>query len=81
MTVDPRWSIYLGLFLSILGYLAGVGALLTDAGLEAHTVKVVMAIIMIIFGIGNSVNSFLAGIPSKNNTTGFIVKGPPPPAA
>jgi hypothetical protein len=79
MTLDPRWSIFLSLFLAVLAYLNGIGALLTDLGLSPNQVKVTMALISLALGLGNTVNAVLSGIPSKDNQTGFIVKGPPKP--
>lgn len=77
MTIDPRWSIFLSLSLSCLAFLAGAGSSLTDLGLQPATVKAMLAMITIFLGIGNAVNAVLTGIPSKDNQTGFIVKGPP----
>lgn len=79
MTIDPRWSIFLSLGLAILAFLSGIGSQLTDLGLGPSTVKAILASITILLGIGNSVNVVLTGIPAKDNTTGFIVKGPPKP--
>lgn len=79
MTIDPRWSIFLSLGLAILAFLSGVGSQLTDLGLPPSTVKAVLASITILLGVGNSINAVLTGIPSKDNQTGFIVKGPPNP--
>lgn len=79
MTIDPRWSIFLSLGLAILAFLSGVGSQLTDLGLGPQTVKAILATITIFLGIGNSVNVVLTGIPSKDNRTGFIVKGPTAP--
>jgi len=76
MTLDPRYSIFLSLGLAVLGYLSGVGALLTDLGMNPTQVKVVMALISLCLGLGNTINAVLTGIPSKDNQTGFIVKGP-----
>jgi len=77
MTIDPRWSIGLALVIALLGYIAGIGSLLTDAGMHPSTVKVVLAICGIISGMLSTVNAVLAGIPAKDNSTGFIIKGPP----
>lgn len=79
MTIDPRWSIGLSLFLSILAFLAGAGSALTDLGLQPAQVKALLALITIFLGVGNAVNAVLTGIPSKDNQTGFIVKGPTKP--
>lgn len=77
MTIDPRWSIVLSLSLAVLGFLAGAGSQFTDLGLQPATVKALQAAILLILGVGNAVNTVLTGIPAKDNTTGFIVKGPP----
>ena len=79
MTLDPRWSIFISLFLGILGFLSGATTLITDAGLDAVTTKHLMAWIGLMMGIGNVVNAVLCGIPSKDNKTGFILKGPDKP--
>lgn len=76
MTIDPRWSIFLALALALLSYLVGIGSLLTDAGLDPVTTKRILAVISIFLGMGNTVNAVLSGIPSKNNTTGFLIKAP-----
>ena len=77
MTIDPRWSIILSLSLAVLGFLAGAGSQFADLGLQPATVKALQAAILLILGVGNAVNTVLTGIPAKDNTTGFIVKGPP----
>ena len=81
MTIDPRWSICLSLALAILGVLAGGASQFTDLGLDIHTVKAIQASIILLLGVGNAINTVLTGIPSKNNTTGFIVKGPDKPVS
>ncbi len=77
MTLDPRWSIFLSLSLAILAFLSGAGASLTDLGLQPQEVKGVLALITLLLGVGNAVLAVLTGIPSKDSTTGFLVKGPP----
>ncbi len=79
MTLDPRWSIFLSLSLAILAFLSGAGASLTDLGLQPPQVKALLALITLLLGVGNAVLAVLTGIPSKDNTTGFLVKGPPKP--
>lgn len=76
MTLDPRWSIGLSLFLAICGVLAGGASQFTDLGLDVHTVKAIQAVIILLLGTGNAVNAVLTGIPSKDSQTGFLVKGP-----
>jgi hypothetical protein len=79
MTIDPRWSIFLSLSLSILAFLAGASAQFADLGLTPSTTKAILAVITMALGIGNAVNAVLTGIPSKDNQTGFLVKGPKQP--
>ncbi len=79
MTLDPRWSIGLSITLAVLAFLSGASSTLVDTGLDPITVKHLLAWATVILGIGNCVNAVLTGIPSKDNQTGFILKGPPPP--
>jgi len=81
MTIDPRWSMGLGLLLALMGYFAGIGGLLTDAGWDPTLAKHVLSYVLIAFGALSTVNTFLAGVPSKNSTTGFLVSPPKPPSA
>ena len=78
MTLDPRWSFFLGLFISIMGYVVGIGGLLTDAGLDPVTGKHVLAYSAIAFGLLNTINTTLSAVPSKPNSTGFYL-GPTKP--
>ena len=78
MTIDPRWSIFLGLFISILAYVGAAGALLLDMGLDATMEKRLIACVLFTFGLLNTVQTFLTGVPSKNSTTGFLVSPPKP---
>ncbi len=77
MTLDPRWSIFLSISLAILAFLSGASATLVDTGLDPATVKHLLAWATLILGVGNCVNAVLTGIPSKDSSTGFIVKAPP----
>lgn len=77
MTLDPRWSMFLSLGLAILGFLAGAGSQFTDLGMSPTAVKAALSLCTLLLGIGNAVNAVLAGIPSKDATTGFLVKGKP----
>lgn len=77
MTIDPRWSIGLAVLLAALNYIAGASALLTDAGADPSFVKKLIAVIALTNGLLTSVLAVLTGIPSKDNTTGFLIKGPP----
>lgn len=80
MTIDPRWSIGLAAFLALLAFISGSSSLLTDAGLDPIIVKHTLAWVTLFMGAGNTVLAVLSGIPSKDNQTGFLIKGPPPPA-
>ena len=67
MTIDPRYSVFLSLFLAILAFLSGAGAALIDTGLDPATVKHFLAWTTILMGIGNSINAVLGAIPSKSD--------------
>lgn len=73
MTVDPRWSFFLSLALAILGFLAGASAQFSDLGLDPKMVKAILALIVLLLGVGNAVNAVLAAIPSKDSKTGFYL--------
>lgn len=79
MTIDPRWSIALAVVISLLGYIVGIGSLLTDAGVDPMFIKRLLAWCSIISGALANILAVLTGIPSKDNQTGFIIKGPPRP--
>ncbi len=79
MTLDPRYSIILSLLLAGGGFLSGSAALLTDTGLDPTTIKHFLAWDALGTGMGNVVLAVLTGIPSKDNKTGFIIKGPDKP--
>lgn len=78
MTLDPRWSFFLGLFITILAYLGGIASLLTDSGLDAVTTKHFTAYVLIGFGLMNTINTYISAIPSKPGSQGFYL-GPPVP--
>ena len=77
MTIDPRWSIALAIAIALISYVAGAGALLTQAGADPGTVTKWVAICSLLTGALSTINAVLTGIPSKDNSTGFIIKGPP----
>lgn len=78
MTIDPRYSIILACVISLLGYVVGIGSLLADAGVDPAFTKHLLAWCSIISGALANILAVLTGIPSKDNQTGFIIKGPPP---
>jgi hypothetical protein len=73
VTLDPRWSIFLSLFLAILGVLGGSAAQLSDLGMDPHQVKAILALITLGLGIGNAVNAVLGMLPGKPNSPGFYL--------
>jgi len=66
MTVDPRWSFFLSLFISILNFLAGSTTQFTALGMDTKTVNMILALVTLVTGILSLVNTALAAIPSKN---------------
>jgi uncharacterized membrane protein len=79
VTLDPRWSIFLSLFLAILGVLGGSAAQFTDLGMDPHQVKAVLAIITMCLGIGNAINAVLGMVPSAVGQTKGFYLGPKQP--
>lgn len=79
MTIDPRVSFYLSLGLAILGFLGGAGSQFTDLGLPPTQVKAILALVIILLGIGNAINAVLAAIPSKANQGDKFYLGPKQP--
>ncbi len=74
MTLDPRWSIFLSLFLAILGVLGGSAAQFTDLGMQPSQVKAILAIITMCLGVGNAINAVLGMMPSASGQTkGFYL--------
>jgi hypothetical protein len=78
VTLDPRWSIFLSLFLAILGVLGGSAAQFADLGLEPTKVKAILAIITMCLGIGNAINAVLGMVPSATGQTKGFYLGPAP---
>jgi hypothetical protein len=66
MTIDPRFSFFLSLFISILNFLAGGTAQFSALGLDTSTINVILASITLVTGILSLVNTALAAIPSKS---------------
>lgn len=67
MTIDPRWSFFLSLFLGVLGFVGGAGSQFTDLGLSPDQVKHLLAACALLMGLGNVVNAALAAIPSPSD--------------
>lgn len=79
MTIDPRWSIFLSIFLAVCGFLGGAGSQFTDLGLAQTQVKAILAALALILGIGNAINAVLAAIPSASGQTKGFYLGPKDP--
>jgi hypothetical protein len=58
-TVDLKWVLILNMFLAALGFLVGAGSPFTDLGLTAAETKAVIALCVLLLGMGNAVNSVL----------------------
>jgi hypothetical protein len=66
VTIDPRWSFFLSLFISVLNFFAGSAAQFTDLGMEQSTVKFILAAIALVTGVLSLINTALAAIPSRD---------------
>lgn len=75
MTLDPRWAIGLSLVISFWNFFTSYSGL-SDLGIDPVTLKHIVAWGGLIIGFAGIANAMLAGIPSKDNKTGFIFKGP-----
>ena len=81
-TLDPRFSIFLSIGLAAIGFMVALPDW-SGSGIDPATVKHIVWWGGVVGGIGNIINAALAGVPSKNNYTGFIIKAPgaqPPPS-
>ena len=66
MTVDLKWVLILSMFLAVLGFLVGAGSQFTDLGLSAAQTKAVIALCVLLLGMGNAVNSVLVAFGMTN---------------
>jgi hypothetical protein len=66
MTVDPRWSFFLSLFISILNFLAGSTTQFAALGWSTASINVILALVTLVTGVLSLINTALAAIPSKN---------------
>ena len=73
MTVDPRWSFFLSLFISILNFLAGSTAQFVALGISQTTLTAILATVTLATGVLSLVNTALAAIPSRDAHTGFYL--------
>jgi len=76
MTIDPRYSVFLAMFLAAISFLAGASATLVDTGMDPVTVKHIVAWIIIFNGLGNAINAVLAAIPSRAGAGNQFWLGP-----
>lgn len=65
-TVDLKWVLVLSLFLAVLGFLVGAGSQFTDLGMSAIQVKAVIALCVLLLGMGNAINSVLVAFGMTN---------------
>jgi hypothetical protein len=73
MTVDPRWSFFLSLGISILNFLAGSTTQFVALGLDQSVINLILALVTLVTGVLSLLNTALAAIPSKDKTTGFYL--------
>ena len=65
-TIDLKWVLFLSMFLAVLGFLVGAGSQFTDLGMSATQVKAVIALCVLLLGMGNAVNSVLVAFGMTN---------------
>ena len=65
-TIDLKWVLFLSMFLAVLGFLVGAGSQFTDLGMSATEVKAVIALCVLLLGMGNAVNSVLVAFGMTN---------------
>ena len=78
MTVDPRWSFFLSLFISILNFLASATAQWIGLGLTQATITAILSLIFLVTGVLGLINTALAAIPSAPGQTKGFYLGPKP---
>lgn len=66
VTVDLKWILILSMALAVLGFLGGAGSQFTDLGLSPIQVKAVIALFVILLGVGNAINSVLIAFGMNN---------------
>jgi hypothetical protein len=76
MTVDPRWGLWLSIFLAIVGALAGAGTQFTTL-FGQTTANAVLALCVLLMTVGNAINAVLHAIPSGPPKSGEFPLGPP----
>lgn len=69
MTINPKWGMWLSIFLAIIGVGAASGTQFTTLFGE-HTSNIILASDALILGAGNAVNAILHAIPSQSGTAG-----------
>jgi hypothetical protein len=69
MTINMKYVLSISIALAVLGFLVGAGSQFTDLGLDPKQVKALIALFVILLGMGNSVNSVLIAfgmnVPSR----------------
>ena len=57
--MNMKYTLGVSMFLAVMSFLIGIGGQLTDLGLTPVQVKAIIALFVILLGIGNSINSVL----------------------
>ena len=76
MTLDPRWSFFLSLFIAILNFLAGSTAQFAALGLDTKTINVILALVTLVTGILSLINTALAAIPARSEHRPGVTEAP-----
>lgn len=77
MTIDPRIGMWLSIALAVIGFLSGAGTQLT-AIFGPQATNIILAVAVLLMGLGNAVNAVLHMIPSKPGATNEFPLGPKP---
>src|ERR1700722_18343440 len=77
MTIN-KWVLGLSMWLAALSFLVGAGSQFTDLGMNPNQVKAVIALFVILLGIGNSVNSVLTAFGMTTSNKVSIAQTLPP---
>lgn len=78
MTIDPRWAVALAMLIAFWNFFTSFSGL-SDLGINPADLKRVIAWGDLFAGFAGIATGFLAGVPSKDNKTGFFIKGPDKP--
>lgn len=79
MTIS-KWVLGLSMCLAALSFLVGAGSQFTDLGMNPTEVKAIIALFVILLGIGNSINSVLTAFGMTTSNKVSIAQTLPPQA-